>query len=722
MQPMTRPLWRLEDLLVVTYRPDELTRTLLRRWPTLTAELPTVHSSPVQFMHDAVALLERHGGIDAALFAQILVGRPLRRSQIMSVAAALGIDGAAIMSLTDDATTHVFRSPTVLDPKVVDTLEKLVLEHTRCSSDDPRREALSQDIERIAAQIRSRRPARAGDRVAGTILEYKVGSGAFGTVWRSHEESTGAPRATKIFDPARLTDGIMLWRFRRSFRALEALNKYRGAPDSIPRIFAVADDGLAFAMEYFPGDGLERVAERPWTLEQKIEVFCNICRAIAFAHRAGVVHRDIKPNNVMFRADLKPVVIDFDIADVQFLTEQNLTRGGLGNMIFAAPEQLECAGDVDARADVFSLGRLLHFILIERVPSLKDTGDSLAGLSEIPPSLAYVVRKATQSRRDDRFPSVQHLLREAESYKTGWSACRANVQRSLLWARKNLALLVLSLSGLSGAIYHAGQASIERERRSYLDRLAVSLEELQSKLSKAQDEHTRIKISLQDARSRLAELEQLDYRTLTREARKTVSEKRGALSEKIVTLEDKLVHAEDRLRDIQAQVRETHQMLAKLRDTDPAAGPPTTMDWAPPDLSHDSGTQGPRVSLPGESSDEEAQPPTRKTPLQKRRAKKPQRVRTIAERDAEVQAWLRSARGKWKNCRDGTTQRWTRPRLQFLVDANGKVTKTKLNVPSGELSAGVESCIKRAVTRKQFSAAEKETPHFDTLVLAESAP
>jgi hypothetical protein len=276
---LIKPLWRLEDLLVLCFQPGELRRSLSRCLPLLAAELPPAHDSAAQYAHEVVTLLDRHGSIEAPLFAHLLTSRPLRRAQIMSVACALAVDSAAIDSLmAESEATHVFRSPTILEPRLVDQLEELVLEREHASTDDPRRAALSEDIERLAAQIRARRPVRAGERVAGTILEYLIGRGTFGAVWRSRDAETGAPRATKIFDVTRLTDGIMLWRFRRSIRALQTLNSFRDVPSTIPRVYTVAEDGLAFAMEYLPRGSLEQISLRGWTLDERVSIFSERVR------------------------------------------------------------------------------------------------------------------------------------------------------------------------------------------------------------------------------------------------------------------------------------------------------------------------------------------------------------------------------------------------------------------------------------------------------------
>jgi serine/threonine protein kinase len=704
MRPSTKPLWRLEDLLVVCFQPDELHRSLVRVFPGLTAELPLVQSPPVQFVHGAVALLERHGCIEAPFFAHVLQLRPLRRSQILSVASALSVDTSVVEALCEGDVTHVFRLPAAPDPTVVDTLEELLIERARCSLDDPQRGALAEDIERIAAQLRTRRPPRAGDRVAGTILEYVLGHGTFGSVWRSHDEASGAPRATKIFDPSRLTDGIMVWRFRQGVRALQALGRYRGAPESIPGIFTVADDGLSFAMEYLPGNTLERIAERRWTIEQKIAVFSEICGAIAFAHRAGVIHRDIKPNNVMFRTDSSPVVIDFDIADVHFLTEQNLTVGGLGNMMFAAPEQLECAGEADERADVFSLGRILLYILIERVPSLQDRGVNTTHHPHIPPSLLQVVQKATLQHPQDRYASVRQLWREVEAYKTGWSACRAHVRRSLAWTRRNAAFVAFSLSGTFGSLVYAQQqeehASETRRVNAAMKAQAEQIDTLQLQLSEVQVLQEDLQRRLYEARDQLTRIESRLLEPVT-------SAKRGELMVERQKLESEITNLEHDLWAVQGKLRTLQQQMGRSIDELKAAGEggAVAMPVLPIVV-----PETRRVASSAEKTEEVAEVIRPTAPPVRSRARKV-RLLSVPERNAQVEATLHRMESGLKKCRDRQTKRWARITVSFVVGANGRVLKFKIS-PSDKVSEAASECVESNVRRLRFDSSTQQTPHF----------
>jgi serine/threonine protein kinase len=122
-------------------------------------------------------------------------------------------------------------------------------------------------------------------------------------------------------------------------------------------------------MELLHGGNLDEVDKLGWALARKLEVMSRVCMAVAYSHANGVIHRDVKPANIVLNYQGQPVLTDFDIADVKFATSMSTTvEGGLGTPVFAAPEQLEDADLANERSDVYSLGRLLLYLLIERSP------------------------------------------------------------------------------------------------------------------------------------------------------------------------------------------------------------------------------------------------------------------------------------------------------------------------------------------------------------------
>ena len=214
--------------------------------------------------------------------------------------------------------------------ELVVELEGLLIQRARQVADDVKRGELTVAIDALVAEVKLRGRLKEGDVVAGTRLLKVIGTGNFGTIYLARRESDGVSVATKVFHLDKITEGMMLWSFRRSIKAMRHLNADKSAPASIVRIHEAAEDTLAFSMDYLPGGNLEDIASRGWTLQKKMDVFAEVCRSVAFAHAKGVIHRDIKPANVVLSGQQQPVLTDFDISDIKYLTKLSVARGNPG--------------------------------------------------------------------------------------------------------------------------------------------------------------------------------------------------------------------------------------------------------------------------------------------------------------------------------------------------------------------------------------------------------
>jgi tRNA A-37 threonylcarbamoyl transferase component Bud32 len=275
-------------------------------------------------------------------------------------------------------------------------------------------------VQQAAATIRSRIREHTGSAVANAQLVRVVGSGNFATVWEAialseSGEPTDKKVAVKIFDQNKLTVGLMLWRFQRGIRAMEHLGKLGDfAPKSIVRVVSVPRDLLSFSMQYLPGGDLERIRHLGWSQAKKIETFMQVAKAVQFAHSQGIVHRDIKPANIVLDENNNAVLTDFDIADLHFAQTQSVYAGSLGTPQFAAPEQL-VAETLIAKptADIYSLGKVLYFLLQEVPPQLGSSEPEyvpayLAKLEDA--SIRNTIVRAIQHNPSERFQSVQELM------------------------------------------------------------------------------------------------------------------------------------------------------------------------------------------------------------------------------------------------------------------------------------------------------------------------
>ena len=223
-----------------------------------------------------------------------------------------------------------------------------------------------------------------------------LGQGAMGKVYRAHDPILDRPVALKTVTPALVSSKDTLARFRREARAAARLQH-----PNIVTIFEVGEvEGTHYiAMELVEGIDLGEAmspADR-FTLEQKIRMVVDVCRGLHFAHRMGVVHRDVKPANIRLTHDGTVKILDFGIARLRGTdsTDPNLTQAGmvLGTPSYLSPELLQGA-KVDHRADMWAVGVILYEIVAGRRPFEAPTITSLITriVGEPPPPLEASLR------------------------------------------------------------------------------------------------------------------------------------------------------------------------------------------------------------------------------------------------------------------------------------------------------------------------------------------
>jgi serine/threonine-protein kinase len=265
----------------------------------------------------------------------------------------------------------------------------------------------------------------AGPLLAGRYrLDRLIASGGMAQVWEATDEVLSRRVAVKLLHPHLAADAVFVARFRR-----EAVAAARLVHPSIVAIYDTYSDDQteAIVMELVRGRTLrQELDERPEHVLDPVEaaaVVAQVAEALDVAHKAGVVHRDVKPGNVLLSEDGRVMVTDFGIAKALQESEGDLTITGttLGTVKYLAPEQVE-GGPVDARTDVYALGVILYELVCGRPPF---TGDSdaavaLARLTHdplrprqvragVPRPLERVIMRALARDPDDRYASAGDL-------------------------------------------------------------------------------------------------------------------------------------------------------------------------------------------------------------------------------------------------------------------------------------------------------------------------
>jgi hypothetical protein len=257
---------------------------------------------------------------------------------------------------------------------------------------------------------------------SGTVLQDRyeilgeIGRGGYSVVYRARDRRIGSDIAIKLLVPPPAAARLARERLRREVQAVRQISH-----PNIVQVFDVAEDGPwgFVVMEYVNGPDLAvRVRDRgPLDGAATARVGQEIADALAVAHRRGILHRDVKPQNILLAPDGRARLTDFGSARLAGQATLTQTGGLVGTLEYAAPELLS-GTRADARSEVYSLGVTLYYALTgalppRTTPRTASAPETAAGghhprarRPEVPPWLDAAIARATASEPDERFPSV----------------------------------------------------------------------------------------------------------------------------------------------------------------------------------------------------------------------------------------------------------------------------------------------------------------------------
>ena len=321
--------------------------------------------------------------------------------------------------------------------------------------------------------------------------EFKVlrhlDAGGMGSVYLARDERLGRLVALKVVRPELRASRITAARFER-----EAMAVARLSHPNIVNLYSVGEqDGVAFlAMEFAPGQTLDEVIAGDETpaVARVIEWGIALADGLACAHRGGIVHRDVKPSNVLIRPDGRPLLLDFGIA--QDAETDALTPSGpfVGSPLYAAPEQVDTRGrEIDARTDVYGLGATLYEC-VTGVPPVEpgtvervfhriltvDPAPPRRHRSEMPRDLEVILLTALAKEPARRYDSASALaddLRALREFRPIAARPPSTPEKMWKWARRHPAqsatLATLAVAASAGGMWLIADAGARaRQRRA----------------------------------------------------------------------------------------------------------------------------------------------------------------------------------------------------------------------------------------------------------------
>jgi tetratricopeptide (TPR) repeat protein/predicted Ser/Thr protein kinase len=268
-----------------------------------------------------------------------------------------------------------------------------------------------------------------GKTVSHYRIVEKLGEGGMGVVYRAEDVKLGREVALKFLPPEWTRDAEARARFLHEAQAAASLSH-----PNICTVYEIDEaDGHTFiAMELIEGESLkDRIARGPLGIDEALGLALDLAHGLAAAHARGVVHRDIKPGNVVIAREGRPKLMDFGLAMSRSQTRLTRTGTTTGTVAYMSPEQSR-GEEVDRRTDIWSFGAMLYEMLTGRLPFRGDRDQAVihailndepvpitALRTGVPIELDRIVAKAMAKRLDERYQHVDDLIADLRSLKRG---------------------------------------------------------------------------------------------------------------------------------------------------------------------------------------------------------------------------------------------------------------------------------------------------------------
>jgi serine/threonine-protein kinase len=255
-----------------------------------------------------------------------------------------------------------------------------------------------------------------GTVIAGRyqVIE-EIGRGGMGAVFKVFDRAVQEKIALKVINPGAALKHDGLARFRN-----ELTSARRISHRNVCRVFDLGEhEGLTFlTMEYVSGENLRKIIRMtgPLAVPAALGIARQVCRGLAEAHKLGVVHRDLKPHNIMIDAEGTAKIMDFGIARAEGAEDLTAPGARLGTPGYMAPEQIE-GGRADERSDIFALGLILRE-MVTGSPSRREAGAQSVPPPGVPAGVEGVIRKCLEGDPERRYQSAAELLGDLESLES----------------------------------------------------------------------------------------------------------------------------------------------------------------------------------------------------------------------------------------------------------------------------------------------------------------